>query len=470
MPPSPPGTAGPPSLTVTIVIAARNEQHRLPRVLAGLPPVDEVIVVDGGSADDTVAVARAAGPHVRVVRQTRTGRGNALACGFAAASGDVVATLPADGTADPGELPRYIAALRAGAEAAHGSRFRPGGTDRAGGRLTRLGYALLARLVNLLVGARLTDPAPGWHAYWRAVLPVLDLPAIDRRRPDPVWGDGPEIGTLLAVRAAAQGLRVVEVPSVGYPPVSGRAARRRPVRALRTVLREWRRSRRGLPVPPRSAPARRPYGNTSAARYDAPAHGAGPRFPANSGSLYDTLTGIGYDRSAAPHETTGGVRYPTSAPPPAGPAAAPPFARPAGGWPDRERPAGWPDRDHLARDRPVAGRHAVPGDPAVHRLDPGDSGVHHLRPADSGVHHLDPRDRRHRAGVVYGSGPGDTSVHDWDEPDQRLLRSAPPREVGGGRRRLESRDRPARRPDLTVIPGEGDGPHLRALPGDRHRR
>jgi hypothetical protein len=443
MPPSPPAATNSSSPSVTVVIAARNEQRRLPRVLAGLPPVDEVIVVDGGSADDTVAVARAAGPHVRVVRQTRTGRGNALACGFAAASGDIVATLPADGSADPRELPRFVAALRAGAEAAHGSRFRPGGADRAGGRLTRWGYALLSRLMNVLFGARFTDPAPGWHAYWRAVLPVLDLPAVDRRRPDPVWGDGPEIATLLAVRAAAHGLRVVEVPSVGYPPLSGRAPRVRPVR---TVLREWRRSRRGLAVPPRQAPARDP--DSPATRPDAPR-----RFPVNSGSLYDTMTGIGYDRSAAPHETTGGVRYPTSAPPPPPPATG----------------------------RSGPGRHAVPGDPAVHRLDPGDSGVHHRPPAGTGVHHLDPRDsgvhhrppagtgvhhldprdRRHRAGVVYGSGPGGTGVPDRAEPDERLLRPAPPREVGGGRRRLESRDRPAHRPD---------GTDLRALPADRHHR
>ena len=483
MPPSPPvpppPIVNPSSPSVTVVIPARNEQRRLPRVLAGLPPVHEVVVVDGGSDDDTIAVAREHGPRVRVVRQTRSGRGNALVCGFAASTGDIVVVLAADGSTDPGELPRFVRAVLAGADVAHGSRYRAGAGNPAGGWPDRLGNRLLSTLANALFGTRFTDLGSGYHAYRRAVLPVLDLPAADAPARRRLWGDGPEIDPLLTVRAAAQGLRVVEVPSVGYPKISGRVARRRlrrAVRALRTVLREWRRSRRGLPVPPRLEPVRR---ETTAFRYD-----DRPRFPSNSGSLYDTLTGIGYDRTAARQETTGGVRYPTSAPPP------------------------------VVRRTPT--RHAVPGDPAVHRLDPGDSGVHHLRPAgprptdlrsadqlarrpgpaasavhhldpadsgrhhlppaDSGVHHLppadpgvhhlsdsgvyylDPAERRRRAGAVYGTGTPEGGRRRRAEPDDRMFSPAPPREVGGGRRRLDSRDRPARRPDLTVIRGDGTDP------------
>src|SRR5262245_14796307 len=88
--PQPPATSsdGRKSPTVSIVIAALNEQDNLPHVLEGLPPVDEVVIVDGGSTDDTVAVAREVRPDAVVVRQTRTGKGNALACGFAASRGD----------------------------------------------------------------------------------------------------------------------------------------------------------------------------------------------------------------------------------------------------------------------------------------------------------------------------------------------------------------------------------------------
>ncbi len=68
---------------------ARNEARNLEIVLPAIsrvrPSVHEIIVVDGHSTDDSIAAARAALPSARVVTQTRRGKGNAMACGFAAA-------------------------------------------------------------------------------------------------------------------------------------------------------------------------------------------------------------------------------------------------------------------------------------------------------------------------------------------------------------------------------------------------
>jgi hypothetical protein len=258
MPPSPPRTAttGDQRLspTVSVVIPALNEEDNLPLVLEGLPPVDEIVIVDGGSADDTVAIAREMRPDALVVRQTRRGKGNALACGFAASSGDIVVVLNADGSTDPGEIPRYVDALLSGAEVAHGSRFRDGGGDLVGHRLDRMGNALLSRFVNALFGTRFTDLGYGYNAYWRALLPLLDLPPIDAprvKRGRVQWGDGPEIEPLINIRTAAQGMRVVEVASVGYPPINGRSERHRLRRAMRAMrvafaeyVRRWRLGRR----------------------------------------------------------------------------------------------------------------------------------------------------------------------------------------------------------------------------------
>ena len=99
-----------PAFRVSVVIPARNEAPNLPHVIEALPAgLYEVIVVDGHSDDDTIEVARRLRPDVKIVQQTRRGKGNALACGFAELTGDVVVMLDADGSADPREIPAFVA-------------------------------------------------------------------------------------------------------------------------------------------------------------------------------------------------------------------------------------------------------------------------------------------------------------------------------------------------------------------------
>ena len=98
--------------TVSVVIPAKNEADNLPRVLAELPrDIYEVILVDGYSSDDTVQVAQRLRPDIITIGQTRKGKGNALACGFAVASGEFIVMLDADGSANPSEIRRFVDAL-----------------------------------------------------------------------------------------------------------------------------------------------------------------------------------------------------------------------------------------------------------------------------------------------------------------------------------------------------------------------
>src|ERR1700742_1710924 len=109
---------------VSVVIPAMNEARNLPHVFERMPrSIYEVILVDGNSTDDTVAVAQREWPGIRVVTQTRRGKGNALACGFAAATGDIIAMIDADGSTDPAEIPQFVDALTGGADFAKGPRF-----------------------------------------------------------------------------------------------------------------------------------------------------------------------------------------------------------------------------------------------------------------------------------------------------------------------------------------------------------
>src|SRR5579859_2064849 len=235
---------------VSVVVPTLNEARNLPYVFSQLPEnVHEVIVVDGNSVDDTIAVARQLRPDVRVVQQTRRGKGNALACGFAAATGDVIAMIDADGSADPGEIPRFVQALVAGAEFAKGTRFAPGGGSDDITRLRALGNRALVAFVNLCHGSHYTDLCYGYNAFWRRLVPLLGLDADSPPPPNGgrLWGDGFEVETLIHLRVAAAGLAVTEVPSFEHSRIHGvsnLSAATDGFRVLRTILAELRRSRR----------------------------------------------------------------------------------------------------------------------------------------------------------------------------------------------------------------------------------
>src|SRR5262245_39880554 len=187
---------------VTVVIPAKDEARNVAWVLRRLPPgIDEVILVDGASTDDTVAVARAVRPDIVVAAERAPGKGAAMRTGMDLARGDIIVTIDADGSMDPAELDRYIACAH-GVDLVKGSRFAAEGGTEAMSTVRRLGNAALLGLVNLLYGARLTDLCYGYCAVRRSALPALALRS-----------DGFEIETEMTVRALRAGLRVGEVPS-----------------------------------------------------------------------------------------------------------------------------------------------------------------------------------------------------------------------------------------------------------------
>jgi glycosyltransferase involved in cell wall biosynthesis len=203
--------------TVSVVIPAKNEARNLPHVFAALERDRyEVILVDGNSTDDTVSVARHLWPDIIIIGQTRRGKGNALACGFEAALGDFIVMIDADGSNDPAEIPRFIEALKEGADCAKGSRFLPGAGSSDISYLRQVGNYVLNKIVNLVYGTRYTDLCYGYNAFRRECLPAIDLEAGDipgAQASTMLWGDGFEVETLINVRIAKAGLKVVEVPS-----------------------------------------------------------------------------------------------------------------------------------------------------------------------------------------------------------------------------------------------------------------
>ena len=197
--------------TVSVVIPAKNEARNLEHVFSTIPPwVDEIVLVDGHSVDDTVAVAQKLKPDIHIVRQEGRGKGDALRIGFEAAKGDIIVMMDADGSTDGREIPRFVVALTTGADFAKGSRFASGGGSDDITFSRSLGNKILSGIVNVLFGTRYTDLCYGYNAFWAKHLPKLDLNC-----------DGFEIETVMNVRAAKAGLAIQEIPSYEHRRLHG---------------------------------------------------------------------------------------------------------------------------------------------------------------------------------------------------------------------------------------------------------
>jgi glycosyltransferase involved in cell wall biosynthesis len=216
--------------SVCVIVPTLNEAANLPHVLPRIPADYDVIIIDGGSIDGTPEVAATLRPSARMLTQAGRGKGDALACGFAAAQSDIVVMLDADGSARVEEIPRFLEALAAGADFAKGSRFLGDGGSADITRIRSFGNKLLSGLVNLLFGTSYTDLCYGYNAFWTDCVPDLAIDA-----------EGFEVETQLNIRACKAGLLVVEVPSFEERRIHGVSnlhAVRDGVRVLRTILRE----------------------------------------------------------------------------------------------------------------------------------------------------------------------------------------------------------------------------------------
>jgi glycosyltransferase involved in cell wall biosynthesis len=196
---------------LSIVIPALNEENGIQevaeRVLSIADRLSEVgfgdlelIVVDDGSTDRTAAIAGAM-RGVRLVRHPHNrGYGAALKTGYAAATGEWIGFLDADGTYPPEYFPQLCkVALERNADIVIGSRMAGSASQMPVTR--RIGNYLFAGLVSLIAGQRITDSASGMRVFRRSVL--------ERIYPLP---DGLNLTPVMSTRALHENLTIIEEP------------------------------------------------------------------------------------------------------------------------------------------------------------------------------------------------------------------------------------------------------------------
>lgn len=177
--------------TLSIVIPAYNEEKNLSEViekvkgvdLSGLKVKKEIIVIDDGSTDRTVEVAKKIKGIKLIVKKRNEGKGSAVAAGIKNSSGDIIIIQDADLEYEPNEYPRIILPiLDKKYKVVYGSRFLG---IKKGNYLMRkhknaylssyLGSRLITRLTNLLFFSNITDEATCYKCFESSLIKSINI-------------------------------------------------------------------------------------------------------------------------------------------------------------------------------------------------------------------------------------------------------------------------------------------------------
>ena len=170
-------TTRPTDPSVSVIIAARNEEGNIEPLVHRIPQLanrQEIIFVEGGSKDDTwgaiqrvMAEQQSTSTTIKAFKQNGKGKGDAVRLGFAQASGDILIILDADISVPPEELTRFIDLLRRNAcEFANGSRLVYPMEKQAMQFLNLIGNRLFGVAFTFLLGQPVRDTLCGTKALW----------------------------------------------------------------------------------------------------------------------------------------------------------------------------------------------------------------------------------------------------------------------------------------------------------------
>jgi hypothetical protein len=204
-----------PNPRVSVVVPARNEAGNVDQLIERVPEMGggtEIVFVEGHSTDDTwTSIERAIARHpnrcCKLLKQSGKGKGDAVRCGFAAATGDILTILDADLTVGPEDLPAFFEILRTGkADFANGVRLVYPRQERAMQMANLIGNKFFGLAFSWLLGQRIKDTLCGTKTIWKKDYQLL---AANRA----YFGDFDPFGDFdLLFGAARLSLKIVDVP------------------------------------------------------------------------------------------------------------------------------------------------------------------------------------------------------------------------------------------------------------------
>jgi glycosyltransferase involved in cell wall biosynthesis len=192
---------------IVVVMPAYNASKTLERTVAEVPDiVDEIIVVDDQSSDDTTEVARRLGLHTIRHERNRGYGGNQKTCYLEALrhNADVVVMVHPDYQYTPKLIPALAHCITSGLyDVALGSRILGGGALAGGMPLYKyVANRFLTAAENVLIGAKLSEYHTGYRAFSRKVLEALPLNEND---------EGFVFDNQMLVQVVQFGFRIAEV-------------------------------------------------------------------------------------------------------------------------------------------------------------------------------------------------------------------------------------------------------------------
>lgn len=228
---------------ITLCVLTRNERPCVEIVMPQVPPpgpgagYDEIVVVDGGSTDGTVEYFAERG--IRVLGQSKRGRGHAFQIAFDEVETDAYIFFSPDGNEDPKDLPKFRPLLEGGADLVIASRMMKGARNEEDHQFLKLrkwannAFNIGANLSFRRNGSFVSDSINGYRAITRKAARALELDAADYT-----------IEYQMTMRAFKKRLRIVEFPTIEHPRVAGDTqAHSFPtgVRFIKAFMHEWRR-------------------------------------------------------------------------------------------------------------------------------------------------------------------------------------------------------------------------------------